>query len=164
MTHEISNDYATEKRVIEHIPTIKIKSYRDASLWLKKARYVKTENSADFSTYYVASSQLNSEENFDIEYIQEINVVENYNSLDVYRKKRFAKFWTVILRKNAAWNTSSTCDCPSFLKNFQCKHIIGLALGNGICKLPKQALTTEIKKAVSKKGRAPKSTSALQKP
>lgn len=48
MTQEISKDYATGERVIEKIPSIKIKSWRTASLWLKNARYIKAENSPEF--------------------------------------------------------------------------------------------------------------------
>lgn len=163
MTHEISKDYATQQRVIAETPTIKIKSWREASLWLKKARYLKAENDAEFSGYYVASSQLKSEVNFDSRYIQGLNTFENYKSLNEYREKRFNKFWTIKLNKGTTWNIHSSCDCPSFLKNYQCKHVIGLSLGNGQCKLPKKALTAEIKKVVGKKGRIAKSTPALQK-
>lgn len=163
MTHEISSDYATQKRQIAEVPTIQIKSWREASLWLKKARYVKGEESAVSSTYYVSSSKLKSEVTFDIGYVQELNKFENYKKFDKYSDKRHAKFWTVTLNKSIMWNTCSSCDCPSFLKNYRCKHVIGLSLGNGHCKLPKKALTTEIKRVVAKKGRIPKSTPALQK-
>lgn len=164
MTQEISLDYAAGKRTIATVPTIAVKTFRESSLWMKKARYIKGDVSADTSTYFVAASQLQDEVTFNDAYIQEQNNFENYRSLDEYREKRFAKFWTTALHKSNEWNTRSHCDCPSFLKNYYCKHVIGLALGNRLCELPKKALTTEIKKVVAKKtGRVPKATPALQK-
>lgn len=163
MTRDISIEYASQQRVIAETPTITIKAWREAALWLKKARYVRMEDSAGFSVYYVASSQLDSEVDFTNEYIQALKKIDEFKSLGEYRENRFGKFWTVNLDKTINWKTVSSCDCPSFLKNYHCKHVIGLSLGNGICKLPKKALTTEIKKAVAKKGRCAKATPALQK-
>lgn len=130
---------------------------------VEKARYIKGDVGADTSTYFVAASQLQSEVTFDDAYIQGQNNFENYRSLNEYREKRFFKFWTTILYRSDEWKTRSECNCPSFLKNYMCKHVIGLALGNGQCKLPKKALTAEIRKVVTKPGRVPKATPALQK-
>lgn len=163
MTQELSTDYATGKRVIATEPTIAINSWREASLWMKNARYIKRENSAEFSHFFVASSQLNSDVKFDDDYVKDINKIDDYKSLKSYQDRRFHKFWTVSLHKSESWKTGSSCDCPAFLKNFNCKHVTGLALGNNLCKLPKKALTTEIKKITNKKGRNAKATPALQK-
>lgn len=159
MTSEISTDYATGKRAIAEEPTITIDAWREASLWLQKSRCVKVEESAELVSYCVASSQLEVDR-YDKNFVDGINATE-FKSLDEYREKRFAKFWTVKLDKTA-WHTQSLCDCPSFLKNYYCKHVIALALRKKLCKLPKKALTAKITKAVNKKGRVAKSTAALE--
>lgn len=100
MTQEISLDYAAGKRTIAIVPTITVKYFRESSLWLKKARYLKADVSAHTSTYFVAASQLQSEVTFDNAYIQKLNGFENYRSLNEYREKRFTKFWTTVLRKS----------------------------------------------------------------
>lgn len=163
MTQELSTDYATGKRIIADQPTITINSWREASLWLKNARYIKGENCAEFSQFFVASSQFNSDENFDLNYVKQLSNIESYKSLRSYERQRYHKFWTVSLNKNESWKLGSSCDCPAFLKNYKCKHVTGLALGNNLCKLPKKALTTEIKKIANKKGRSAKATPAFHK-
>lgn len=162
MTQELSTDYATGKRIIAEQPTINTNSWRNASLWLKNARYLKAENTAEFCNFFVASSSLNCDISFDEKYVNELNDFGGYKSLRSYRDRRYQKFWTVSLNRES-WKTHSTCDCPAFLKNFNCKHVTGLALGNNLCKLPKKALTTEIKKIARKNGRTAKATPALQK-
>lgn len=56
----------------------------------------------------------------------------------------------------------TTCDCPCFLKNYICRHVVGIALKEKCVKLPKKALAVKLTKK-STLGRKPKASSALKK-
>lgn len=155
MTDEISNDYATNVRSIAETPHIDTNLWRAASLWLRSARYFHDHENPYLN--YVASSIFNND-NFDEKFVSERNHC-NYKSLKTYQNDRFGHFWTVQL-STSDWKNGSKCDCPIFLKNYICKHVVGISLKNKLCRLPRKALTVELTKKL-KKGRKPKATSAL---
>lgn len=115
-----------------------------------------TENESG-NIFYVATSK--TEFDFNLKTIRELNE-KRFNSFDEYVKKRHNAFHIVDLNLNSWLN--SRCDCYSFWKNYTCKHIVGLALRNKCCKLPRKALTVQLKKKKTK-GRKPKASSALKK-
>jgi len=68
----------------------------------------------------------------------------------------------VYLTNNAGEWRSATCTCPSFLKNYICKHIIGMSVRLKYCKAPPEAKNVAIG-AKRKRGRPSKVKKALIK-
>jgi hypothetical protein len=68
-----------------------------------------------------------------------------FNLFDTYKSVYF-KIWCVCLPNNAEEWRKATCTCPSFLKNYICKHIIGMAIKLKYCKPPPEAKNVEIGK------------------
>lgn len=46
--------------------------------------------------------------------------------------------WEIILPKDDNWS-NGTCSCPFFMKNFMCKHLVGLAIRLKLVKPPVEA-------------------------
>lgn len=159
MTKDLSEEYATNVRVINESQNIDLKQWREASMWLKEAKYIKETENESNEVFYVASTKSKANVDFKLETIHELNERE-FKSFDEYVEKRHNAFYTVYLNRLDWMN--SKCDCYCFWKKFTCKHIIGIALRNECCKLPRKALTTTLEKK-KVRGRKPKSTSALTK-
>jgi len=64
------------------------------------------------------------------------------------------------LPNNAEEWRKATCTCPSFLKNYICKHIIGMSIRLKYCKPPQEAKNVEIG-TKRKRGRPSKAKKAL---
>ncbi len=61
--------------------------------------------------------------------------------------------------KNNDWQ-SSRCNCPAFMKNFVCKHMVGVALRLKLCKPPPAAMNVPIGEK-RKRGRPARAKKAL---
>lgn len=150
MTRELSEEYASNVRVIKTVHEVELEMWREASLWLSDAVYIDdTENETE-EIYYIGTSKSKETIEFNIETIRDLNGRE-FKSFDDYVKKRHNTFHTVAFNRNSWMN--SKCDCYHFWKKYTCKHIVGLALRNKCCKLQKKR----------SKGRKSKATSALKK-
>lgn len=144
MTAELSTDYASNKRVINEEQTIDLKLWREASSCLSDAEYLVDTENVEGDIFYVASLKTKDQmEDFNLETVLELNN-RKFESFDVYVKKRHDAFYTLDLNKKS-W-LKSKCSCSHFMKNYICKHIVGLALRNKLCKLPKKALTVKLQK------------------
>lgn len=137
-------------------PVVDIDLWRQSQLWRRTCRVIECED----STFYVAATPLEDDIEFDHSFINEI-LNKKYKKLDEYRNEIYGKFWTVQIGLED-WKNCSSCSCPVFLKNYKCKHVVGLALKNKICKIPRRALCIELTKKKAK-GRKPKATTALKK-
>ncbi len=69
------------------------------------------------------------------------------------------KLWDFHSHTAGEWR-SATCTCPSFLKNYICKHIIGMSIRLKYCKAPPEAKNVSIG-TKRKRGRPSKAKKAL---
>lgn len=157
MTAELSLSYADRSRVIANEIEVGLTLWRESSLWLCDVKFFEHDQNETNAEYFVASSKAN--ENFDVVLAKKLNN-HKFKSFDDYCAKRHGLFWTVNLNKDSWMN--SKCDCLHFLKNYVCRHIVGIALKEKLVKLPKKALTVRIAKKATL-GRKPKASSALRK-
>lgn len=128
---------------------------------MKNAKYLKYNETESDVSFYVASHKLQERGDivFDLPAIHDL-FERQFKSLDEFYNERYGLFWTTVLNKNL-W-LYSLCDCPDFLKNYMCVHIVGMALREKCCKLPKKAIAVPLKKKPIK-GRKPKAGPALKK-
>ena len=68
---------------------------------------------------------------------KEIKRYENcrFNSFDT-SKSVYLNIWCVCLSNNPEKWKEATCTCSSFMKNFVCKHTIGMSIKLKYCKAP----------------------------
>ena len=66
----------------------------------------------------------------------------------------------VCIPNNAEEWRKTTCTCPSFFKNYICKHIIGISIRLKYCKVPPEAKNVKIG-TKRKRGRPSKARKAL---
>jgi len=78
---------------------------------------------------------------------------------DTYKSVYF-QIWRVCLPSNGEEWRKGTCTCPSFLKNYICKHIIGMSIRLKYFKSPPEAKTVAIG-SKRKRGRPCKAKKAL---
>lgn len=158
MASNLSLEYKND-RVIAKEPVIKLDDWRKSAAWING--YNNEKLVTDELTITVLSTKGISQ-NFKL---SANNVYRHerrkWKSFDTYVESGYGLYWKVILSKEN-WKTESKCECPSFLKNFICKHIIGLSLHSKFCKLPRTAITTELGDR-PKRGRKAKSYKALLK-
>ncbi|CAF4121394.1 unnamed protein product [Adineta steineri] len=88
--------------------------------------------------------------------------------LNRYKKQKFTTFnqfkksfniWCLEMENDSHWKTSK-CNCPAFMKNFICKHVVGMSIRLKYCKPPAAAETIPIGEK-RKRGRPSKATPAL---
>ena len=92
------------------------------------------------------------------------------NEIQRYKRKQYSSFtqfkdlqfgmWKVTLPNNALEWKKGFCNCPNFLKEYICKHVIGMAIRLKHCKLPSIAKHVPLGEK-RKRGRPRKATQAL---
>jgi hypothetical protein len=82
-----------------------------------------------------------------------------FNLFDTYKSVYF-NIWCVCLSDNPEEWRTATCTCPSFLKNYICKHVIGMSIRLKYCKPPPEAKNVEVG-TKRKRGRPSKARKAL---
>ena len=97
----------------------------------------------------------------DISLGKEIKRYENcrFNSFDTYKSVYF-NVWSVCLSNNSEKWKEATCTCPPFMKNFVCKHTIGMSIRLKYCKPPSETKNAKIG-AKRKRGRPLNAKKAL---
>lgn len=159
MASELSTEYQKNDRVITQLPIIKIEDWRKAAAWINEEK--NRQIVVDELIFIVLSTKGKNEEFKLTENNVSRHEKRKWKSFDKFIESGSGLYWKVELSKDE-WKSGSSCECPYFLKNFTCKHIIGLALQSKMCKLPRTAITTELGER-PKRGRKEKSYKALLK-
>jgi predicted nucleic acid-binding Zn finger protein len=115
----------------------------------------KIEENGDKTIYYLATDQETTITDNEVKRYKTCR----FNLFDTYKSVYF-KIWCVCLSDNVTQWKQGTCTCPSFLKNYICKHIIGLSIRLKYCKPPPEVKTIPID-AKRKRGRPSKAKKAL---
>ncbi|KAJ3641881.1 hypothetical protein Zmor_028351 [Zophobas morio] len=147
--------YENGNRVLKPSTTIELRQWTKAYQWAKcnlQVTSVKNENSV---TYFCPANEEVSVSQEDI-----LNVTEmRWNTFDQFKKRAF-KIWIVTLPDNKENWMNGRCTCPSFFKEYICKHIIGLSISLKYVGPPPSAKQVPIGKKPSR-GRPKLATRAL---
>ena len=104
--------------------------------------------------YFVAASgQDDITENMADTYVQSFEEQHSV-SLDEYKALRLG-VWKIIFNKDDY--LQSTCTCRPFLKDYMCKHILGLAIQHRLVTVPPQTLNVPLDQK-PRRGRPKKAT------
>lgn len=139
---EIKNDLSRGKRL-----------WKDASGWANSEKKPRIEDGNDVKHYYVPAGAKNEVEEGDLEMYQ----TQNWKNFDDFSENQFG-IWKVIMPEGSM--QSANCTCPIFLKEYCCKHILGMAVRLQLDGLPDDLKVMEKKRKV---GRLRKAGPALSK-
>jgi hypothetical protein len=143
-------------------PTIGTKEFTDAYNWGKESFVIKTE-SMSFKEFFVKSKTAETQVSpSSIKRYCKANKSSQFRSFDEFRSICFS-IWHVTFEINADstnWKKAN-CSCPSYHKNYICKHVIGLAARLKFVTIPSVAMSNLIG-AKRKRGRPALSRKALE--
>ena len=137
----------------EHQPLITLSVWIDAYNWVQLNKDVMSICNGDKTMYYLPAG----EETINRITDKEIKRYKNcrFNSFDTYKSVYF-NIWCVCLSNNPEKWKEATCTCSSFMKNFVCKHTIGMSIKLKYCKPPPEVkIGTKRKEADHRKQKKP---------
>lgn len=160
MTAGVSLEYKKKERFIATRPNITLDDWRKAGLWCKnkQCEHIYCDEEA---IYFVPSSKgIDEQWTLSADNVQRLKIA-NFKTFDQLIDFGKGLHWSVkLFNDKNDWSVHSSCDCPYFLKNYKCKHVIGMALRQRIAKIPMAAVSTQIG-AKPKRGRKKKAAQAL---
>lgn len=86
---------------------------------------------------------------------------QKWKTFDEYVQHGFQQFYLVNLKPSDSWKKESNCMCVSFMKEYICKHIIAVALREGITECPDEAEPILLSNKRRNQGRAKQAEPAL---
>lgn len=117
----VSNEYRDQLKTVAKNVDYTPNDLKIAYNWAKSEKIPNIEKSKTHTTYYIPS-----EENKTIS-PRELRTYKsnNWKTFDSYLLNIFS-IWKVTFPQNANNYKDATCTCPSFMKNYYCKHILGM--------------------------------------
>ncbi|CAF1449502.1 unnamed protein product [Adineta ricciae] len=134
-------------------PTISLQLWTSSYQWAQSKKEVTCLSHGSTKKYYIPARDIQSITRSDI---------NKYNKKQWTTFNQFKKsydMWCMELENDTHWKTSK-CNCPYFLKNYICKHVVGMAIRLKYCKPPASAKTVPIGQK-RKRGRPAKAKAAL---
>lgn len=144
-------------KLFSHIPTINLQIETKAYNWYKSKPDVQFRTSQEYITYFVAASGTPRLKPDDITKYLRLLENKSWKTFDTY-KSNMTRLWKIQFYKTD-W-IKSTCTCSCFLKDFMCKHIVGLAITNKLHQVRPEAKTVPLGEK-RKPGRPSKAKKAL---
>lgn len=131
MTQDVSKEFSNDKRTLAEELLISKETWNNAAkMHLEEFKTFKVKKSeADKSVYVLPSSKCDTE-NANVQYYKHL-ANRQWNSFDEFIKFGFQQFYVVTF-STTNWNVSSSCTCPHFFKQHICKHIIAIAVREGV--------------------------------
>ncbi|CAF0837540.1 unnamed protein product [Adineta steineri] len=118
-------------------PTISLALWTSSYHWAKSDKNVICLNNESSKVYYIPTRDLDSIPQKDLNRYK-TQKFTTFNQL----KKSF-DIWCLEVENDSNWRKSK-CNCPAFLKNFICKHVVGMGIRLKHCKPPAAAKTVPI--------------------
>ncbi|CAF1167498.1 unnamed protein product [Adineta ricciae] len=144
---------STNAKVFAKEPTICLRLWTSSYQWAKTTKAIICVQSGDSKQYYIPARHLESISQADLKRYTK----QKWTSFKFFEKSY--DIWCLEMIDGLSWKTSK-CNCPAFLKNYICKHMVGMAIRLKICKPPAAAKTIPIN-SKRKRGRPAKAKPAL---
>ncbi|CAF1366121.1 unnamed protein product [Rotaria sordida] len=133
-------------------PTISLELWTSSYQWAQSRKEVICLSHGSLKKYYIPARDIQSITKNDINKYN-----KQWTTFNQFRKSY--DIWCMEIENDAHWKTSK-CNCPYFLKNYICKHVVGMAIRLKRCKPPPAAKTVPIGQK-RKRGRPAKAKAAL---
>lgn len=147
------------KRIIENKPAVN-KNLLEKGALMQQQNFVAIKAKSTIPTYIIPSStcpkELANKEHY------AALATTQWNSFDTYINHGYQISWIAQISAEL-WDTQSTCTCPVFFKQNICKHIVALAIREGLLKNTDNCNPTLISATRKKAGRPKHAQSALVK-
>ena len=147
-----SKQYSIDK-VIATSPSFELPDWTAAYHWAKSDKQVNSKQVNNLTEFYCPPGELTSVTEEDIKRV----IKKQWSSFDLFASRAFA-VW--IVRMDGTNWMDAQCTCPCYLKQFKCKHILGLAIRLKYVKPPPAVRQVPIGQK-RKRGRPKKATKAL---
>ncbi|CAF3712454.1 unnamed protein product [Rotaria socialis] len=128
---------STNAKLFTVKPTICLNLWTSSYQWAKSTKDVICRQDDVSKKYYIPARNLESISQADLnKYVNRKWTTFNHfkNSFDI---------WCLEIKNGSDWKTSR-CTCPAFLKNYICKHIVGMGIRLKLCKPPPAAKNVPI--------------------
>jgi hypothetical protein len=151
------NQDQTDPVIFSTEPTITLKKWTDAYHFAKSSKLVLQlpSKTKDFTDYYITAGET--------EKITKPEIVrykkKRWTSFDQFKALQFGIWKLTLPNAESRWK-DGLCNCPSFLKEYVCKHLVGMAIRLKYCKPPPAAKDLPLGEK-RKRGRPRKATKAL---
>lgn len=144
-------EYPSGAKTFDKTPTIGLPLWTEAYKWVKKNKPIKRNVEGAGSICYKFAAG-------------EAQVVKDWTLLSKWTtfkdfKERFQLGWKTYIQDADEWMNGS-CSCPSYMKQFVCKHIVGLAIRLKFVTPPIEAKALPLDQK-RKRGRPSKAKKAL---
>lgn len=147
-----SKQYAFDKMIVMS-PTLDTGDWTSAYQWGTSSKEVRSQRSGDLTEYFCPSGGKVSLSAADVRRAKK----RSWRNFDEFKKAAFA-VWIVSM-KDDNWR-DARCSCPHFLKNYKCKHTLGMAIRLQLVHAPPEAKQIPLGQK-RKRGRPKKATQAL---
>jgi hypothetical protein len=138
--------FATEQAIC-------LKLWTSSYQWAKSIKDIICHPNDDSKQYYIPARDIQSITQTDLnKYIN-----QKWTTFNQFRKS--FDIWYLTMQNNSDWK-QSICNCPAFLKNYICKHVVRMAIRLKLCKPPSAAKAIPIGQK-RKRGRPTKAKAAL---
>ena len=134
--------------------TIQLQDWTKAYHWVKLNVDLTSDSSESGVQFYCPSKKEKKVSQEDINNV----LARKWNTFEQFKKRAF-KVWLVDMPETEPWHQGQ-CTCPYFLKNYICKHLIGIAIRLKMVKPPPAAKDVPINEK-RKRGRPKRATRAL---
>ena len=134
-------------------PTICLRLWTSSYQWAKTTKEIICIQNDDSKQYYIPARNLESISQTDLKRYTK----QKWTSFKLFEKS--SDIWCLEMMDDLNWKTSK-CNCPAFLKNYICKHMVGMAIRLKVCKPPAAAKTVPIN-SKRKRGRPAKAKPTL---
>ena len=151
------NQNGTDPVVFSTEPTIALQKWTDAYHFAKSSKSILQipAQRKGFTDYYIPAGEAEHVTNTEIEKYK----TQKWTSFDQFKDLQFG-IWKATLSDNASEWQQGICNCPSFFKEYICKHIVGMAIRLKFCRPPSAAKDIPLGEK-QKRGRPRKATKAL---
>ncbi|CAF2123572.1 unnamed protein product [Rotaria magnacalcarata] len=144
---------STNAKAFATEPTICLQLWTSSYQWAKTIQDIICIQNDISKQYYIPARNLESISQIELK--KYIN--KNWTTFNQFKKSY--DIWCLEMQDDSNWKTSK-CNCPAFLKNYICKHIVGMAIRLKYCKPPAAAKTVPIN-SKRKRGSPAKAKPAL---
>ena len=113
--------YPRNLKIFYHKQTVDTALWTQAYQWAKKNKKILSFLDEKTTYYYVPAGDCTIITNEDIEKIGQMR----WTTFDQFKKRAFAVWCIILPNDNTKWS-EGTCSCPTFFKQFICKHVVGI--------------------------------------
>lgn len=135
-----SGEYRDGIKMVRMDAPIKDKLWEEALQWAKSDKRVQPDTTTDhdYNVYFVPSGEAQTVSKADVKAFKE----KKWTSFEQFVKIT-TKIWCVKMHKDDP--NKSTCTCPTYLKEYICKHVVGLRIRLKTIDVPARIQTVENK-------------------